>query len=90
MAASAPRLVCSNCGSVDRIKTDTPGSILIELVLWIAFIIPGLVYSFWRLSARKKVCAACGSANLVPADTPAGRRLIALHADEADDEVEAA
>jgi hypothetical protein len=86
MASPSPRFVCSNCGSVDDVKSYTPGSILIELVLWIAFIIPGLVYSFWRLSARKEVCAACGSANLVPADTPAGRRLIALHADEADDE----
>jgi hypothetical protein len=77
--------VCSNCGSVDRIKTDTPGSILIELVLLIPFIIPGLVYSIWRSSARRKICAACGSSLLVPADTPAGRRLIRDN-EEADDD----
>lgn len=69
-------VVCAHCGSVDHTKSYTPGSILIELVAWFCFLIPGVLYSLWRLNGRKRVCAACGSPNLVPATSPLGRRLM--------------
>lgn len=68
--------ICPQCGTLGDTKTHTPGSILIELVLWICLIIPGLVYSIWRHSARKQVCRACGNAQLVPVGTPTGQRLL--------------
>ncbi|HYC90599.1 MAG TPA: hypothetical protein VEO54_15390 [Thermoanaerobaculia bacterium] len=73
----ASSVVCANCGSVDKTKSFTPGSILLEIVAWCLLLIPGILYSFWRLSARRKVCAVCGSPNLVPAESPVGRRLMA-------------
>lgn len=36
-------------------KTYTPGSIWIELALWIMFFPAGIIYSLWRVSARKQV-----------------------------------
>ena len=71
--------VCPNCGHYGPTKTKTRGSILIEIVLWICFIVPGLIYSIWRHTSRKQVCSACGSETLVPADTPVGRKLLAEH-----------
>lgn len=68
--------ICRDCGSMGKPKSDTPGSILIEIVLWICFIVPGLIYSLWRLSRRRKVCAVCGSANIVPVDSPVGQDLV--------------
>lgn len=57
-------------------KTFTPGSIWIEIVLWLFFIVPGLCYSLWRLISRKEICQQCGSATLIPTDTPAGQELL--------------
>ena len=70
-------LACVTCGHVGPPKRQTPGSFLIELVLWCALIVPGLIYSLWRLSARKNVCAVCGGVALVPPESPKGRQVAA-------------
>lgn len=67
--------VCKQCGTVGDTTKSTPGSMAIELLLWLCFLIPGLIYSLWRLSRRHEVCRACGSKDLVPADTPVGRAI---------------
>lgn len=69
-------LVCTTCGYLGPTRRHTRGSLLIEIVLWLLFIVPGLVYSLWRLSTRRRVCAACGNDTLVPPDTPKGRQLM--------------
>jgi hypothetical protein len=69
-------MVCTTCGHHGPTKNHTRGSVLIEIVLWLLFIVPGLIYSLWRLSTRRKVCSACEATTLVPADTPAGRRML--------------
>ncbi|MCK9356289.1 MAG: hypothetical protein M0R22_03945 [Dehalococcoidia bacterium] len=51
------------------------GSFWIELILWIFFILPGLVYSLWRLTTRTRVCPKCGEPNMIPLDTPKGQEL---------------
>lgn len=63
-------MFCKSCGHSGPSKNHTPGSLLIEIVLWICFIVPGLVYSLWRLSAKKAACSACGSLDLVPPNSP--------------------
>jgi hypothetical protein len=69
--------ICIVCGSTfDYAKRITEGSFLIEVVLWLFFLIPGLIYSIWRLTSRHDACPACGSGNFVPTDTPVGRKLL--------------
>lgn len=68
-------MFCKSCGHEGRPDSDTPGSTLIELVLWLFFIIPGLVYSLWRLNQRHKVCSACSSADIIPSNSPMARTL---------------
>lgn len=72
-----PALICATCGTVGQLKTVTPGSILIEIVLWLCLIIPGLIYSIWRHTRRHRACAACGASTLVPVTSPAGQQLLA-------------
>ena len=69
-------MACAVCGHVGPTRTVTPGSFLIELILWLFIIIPGLIYSIWRHSARHEVCAACGNRALVPLGTPAGQDIL--------------
>lgn len=71
------KLICTQCGSMGDLRKDTRGSIFIEIILWLCFIVPGLVYSIWRLTTRRWVCHTCGSAALVPVDTPVGQQLLA-------------
>jgi hypothetical protein len=73
--ADGPQTICTSCGSRSPGKTVTRGSVLIEIILWLCFIIPGLIYSLWRLTTRAQVCSACGATSLVPADSPVGRKL---------------
>lgn len=68
--------ICPQCGSQGTPVTVTPGSILIELVLWLAFLIPGLVYSLWRLSARtRNTCPQCHTPGMIPSDTPVAKEI---------------
>lgn len=72
--------ICTQCGTVGTPKTITPGSILVEIFLWLCFIVPGLIYSVWRLSARRPTCRTCGAIrSLVPLHSPRGRELAAAH-----------
>lgn len=71
------RKICTECGTAGKPKKTAKGSMLIELVLWLAFIIPGLIYSLWRLTTKTTVCRTCGSVSLIPEDSPRGQRLAA-------------
>ena len=72
----AADLVCTTCGHVGKATSITKGSFLIEVVLWLCFLIPGLIYSIWRVTTRTKGCAKCGSPSVIPVDSPVGRKLL--------------
>lgn len=72
---SSDARICSACGTIGRSKTVTRGSIAIEIILWLCFLVPGLIYSIWRLTTRTDACAACGSPALLPIDSPRGARI---------------
>ena len=72
-----PGLVCTTCGHHGTAVVKTRGSIWLEIILWLLFIVPGLIYSVWHLTTRSDACAACGAATLVPATSPIGRKLLA-------------
>ena len=68
---------CKSCGTVAKSTPGIKGSILIEVVLWCCFIVPGIVYSLWRATTRYQKCPACGSGELVPPDSPLAKAEIA-------------
>ena len=67
--------ICTRCGTIGEPKTVTPGYILLELILWCCWIVPGVFYSYWRHSARHKACKACGSREVVLLTSPMGQSL---------------
>ena len=71
------RQFCRDCETVAKPKKRTPGSLWLELFLWIFLIVPGFIYSLWRLSGRHPVCRACGSRRIIPTSTPQAARAIA-------------
>ncbi len=67
--------ICVTCGAKGKGKTITRGSILIEIVLWLCFLLPGVIYSIWRHTTRFYGCRVCGSNSLIPIDSPKGQEL---------------
>ena len=70
-------MYCPNCGSVAKPKRRTKGSFLIEFLLWLCFLVPGLIYSIWRLTTRAEVCGICGNPGVIPEDSPRAREALA-------------
>ncbi|MFA5438209.1 MAG: hypothetical protein WC293_06590 [Candidatus Omnitrophota bacterium] len=70
-------LVCKSCGYLGKAKTVTKGSLGMEIVLWLFFIFPGVLYSIWRLSSKHKACPKCGNTTLIPYDSPMAQKTIA-------------
>lgn len=75
--------ICATCGTIGKPKTITRGSIFIEIILWLCFLVPGLIYSIWRLTTRRAACAACGETQLIPLDSPAGKAAAAKYSAKA-------
>ena len=65
-------MICGNCGTVAEPKSITKGSFAVEIILWLCFILPGMLYSVWRLASRHKGCPKCGQNNMIPLDSPRG------------------
>jgi hypothetical protein len=69
-------MICPNCGKRGAPSKATKGSIWIELLLWCCFLVPGLIYSIWRLSSRQLVCPDCKQAGMISEDSPRGQKLL--------------
>jgi hypothetical protein len=69
-------MICPNCGTRGEPKTLTPGTVGMELILWICFLVPGLIYSIWRISNRKSGCPSCGQPGMIDVTTPNGKLLL--------------
>ena len=69
-------IVCTKCGYVGDPKTITKGSLAVEIVLWLCFLLPGLIYSVWRISSRVDGCPTCGNLSLIPRDSPIAQQFL--------------
>jgi hypothetical protein len=70
------KMVCTSCGYVGEPTTVTKGSFGIELILWLCFLIPGLIYSIWRLSTRYEACPSCRQTTLIPSGSPMAKKFL--------------
>jgi hypothetical protein len=69
-------VVCKACEMTGTPRSITPGSMGMEVLLWLCFLLPGMLYSTYRISKRYKGCAHCGSADIVPIESPAGQNIL--------------
>lgn len=56
---------CPNCGFEGPAKRIVKGSIIIEIALWLLLIIPGIIYTLWRMTSKYDACSACEWAHVV-------------------------
>lgn len=70
--------ICTLCGTTGLPVRKTKGSFLIEVFLWLCFLVPGFLYSLWRLTSKYDACPKCGHvSSMIPVDSPAAKRLVA-------------
>ena len=69
-------MVCPRCGFKGFPEKYTKGSFAVELGLWIIFLLPGLIYSIWRLASRYYGCPSCGEAHMLPLDSPMAQKIL--------------
>lgn len=62
-----PLMYCPQCGLVAQGKIVPRGRLRLEILLWCCGVVPGLLYSIWRVSASR-VCASCYHAGLLRHD----------------------
>ena len=70
------QLVCTNCGHVGDTTKVTKGHFALEVVLWLCFLVPGFIYSIWRLTTRHEACPVCGNPNLLPTSAPMAQKFL--------------
>lgn len=75
MAAEPRTMICTACGSMAKPVTVTPGNFLTEILLYIFGVLPGILYSVWRIAKRHRGCPACG-AGMIPSTSPVGLQMI--------------
>ena len=74
----AGKMICTQCGSVGKPVTVVPGSIGVEIFLWLCILFPGMFYTVWRYTATKKnCCPSCRTPTMIPKDSPVGKKLLA-------------
>ena len=66
--------ICTVCHFIGKPKVKGSGGI--EFVLWICYLIPGLIYHLWRHSGKGNKCSECGSAAMIPVTTPKAQEII--------------
>jgi hypothetical protein len=67
---------CPNCGSTGYPEFQVSGSTLAEIVLWLVFLLPGILYSIWRNSTKRWVCPKCWQEGMIPLDSPMAQKAI--------------
>jgi hypothetical protein len=72
-----PERICTHCHTRVTPEVHTPGSAGLELLAWIFFLVPGLLYSLWRRNARTLICPVCKSPNPIPVGSPAAQQIAA-------------
>lgn len=73
MKSGAHEVICADCGRRGCAKETERGNLAIEILLWLLLLLPGAVYSIWRLPR----CPRCRSLRLLPVNSPIGRELVA-------------
>ncbi len=61
---------CPSCGTVGVPQFRKSGSTALEVLLWLFFLIPGIIYSIWRTSTKRWVCPKCEQSGMIPLDSP--------------------
>lgn len=73
----ASEQLCMQCGTVAYMKRYMKGSLATEILLWLFFLLPGVIYSIWRHASVYWGCPQCASPNMIPLTSPVAKKFLA-------------
>ena len=69
---------CTYCGNKGYPILVARGHVFFEVILWVCYIVPGIIYSIWRRVRTKEVCPECNHSAMVSAYSAKAKQLMAL------------
>jgi len=72
----AKEMLCTTCGSQGIPSRAVRGSFLVEIILWLFFLLPGIIYTLWRLNSRSLLCPKCHNSTMIPVDSPIAQKIL--------------
>ena len=72
-----PVYFCASCCQMVAARKGVKGTVWIEIILWLCFLLPGIIYSIWRATGRPMICSMCKGTELLPPESPRARKLAA-------------
>ncbi len=67
--------VCTKCGYYG--EGQYPGSLAVEIILWLALAIAGILYSWWRrVLNENNICPKCSCKSMVSVKSNEGKETI--------------
>ncbi len=67
---------CTSCGHVGKPRVRNRGSSAIEIILWLCILIPGFLYTLWRMGRKDRYCRSCKAQTVIAADSPMARQYL--------------
>ena len=68
--------ICMHCRTIGDRELYRKGKTVVEVILWLFFLLPGLIYSIWRRTGRYYACSNCGTPGMIPIGSPMGKHLL--------------
>ena len=59
------KYVCMECGCQQKPVDAKRGLLVIEIFMWLLYILPGVIYSIWRRVRTQQVCSKCRTPSVV-------------------------
>jgi len=69
-------MYCTSCGYNGKVSGKPRGNGYVELLLWLCFLVPGLIYSAWRGGKKEYICPSCNGNNIIPENSPVAKDII--------------
>ncbi len=70
-----PIYVCKQCAYTGKSEKFRRGSLKLEIILWCALIIPGIVYTIWRNTKVVHICPKCHFGPMMLSTSDLGYRM---------------
>ncbi len=72
------KYVCMECGCQREPIMAKRGMLIIELLMWLLYILPGVIYSIWRGVRKHEVCPNCGEPSVVLTSSSRAMKMMRL------------
>lgn len=76
MMFSKKDIACTICRYTGKTQHVVKGNLVIEIVLWLMFLIPGVIYSIWRSFSSYDGCPVCKNKNVIPLESTMGQLIL--------------